>query len=695
MTGIVRRIVFALVAALAGASASATAGEIPAPEDRHRASAQIIVELLSNHHYRDRSLDNELSQAALDAYLDALDPERFYFRASDIADFERHRNKLDNQLREGRLDAAWSIFEVYRERVKERSEYAQELLASDFEIPEDAVYQLDREGVAWPASRPAMDKLWRKRIANDLLSLKLAGSGDDSTDTPTETLNQRYAQLARNVAQYEADDVFEIYMNAWSRLFDPHTSYLSPRTRENFDINMSLSLQGIGAMLTTQGQYTEVTELVAGGPADKDGELSVGDRIVAVGQEGEDMESVVGWRLGDVVQLIRGPKDSVVRLEILPANSGSRRIIDITRNEIVLDDRAAKSRVLTVDSGGTARRIGIIEVPSFYHDFSPEDGRQGRSTTTDVAKLIEDMTAGDGIDGLVIDLRDNAGGSLQEATKLTGLFIKEGPVVQVRYSNGERNVLRDDDQGRLAYDGPLNVLVNGRSASASEIFAGAIQDYGRGLVLGQQTFGKGSVQDLVDLNRYQFAADGEAGSVKFTRAKYYRITGESTQKRGIKPDIAMDSLLRDPGEMTERAEDNALPWDEIEAVDFERLGHPARLAQVLSQRHRERIAEREGLQALQRERELMAEQREREVVSLDEAERRQRRREREAERLEATNERLRAAGREPVDSLDAIDQEDLPDLVAREAARITADFLTLGQGLELAPIGDMTTRAGD
>jgi carboxyl-terminal processing protease len=695
MSLIARRIILALVTALVGSAASAESGDALAPEDRHRASAQIIVELLSNHHYRERSLDDELSRAALDAYLDALDPERFYFQASDIADFERYREELDDQLRQGRLDAAWSIFQTYRERVQERSDYVQQLLESDFDKPEDAVYRLDREGMDWPRSTSSMNELWRKRIANDLLSLRLAGDSDDDTDTPAQTLSERYAQLARNVSQYEADDVFEIYMNAWSRLFDPHTSYLSPRTRENFDINMSLSLQGIGAMLTTQGQYTEVTELVAGGPADKDGELGVGDRIIAVGQEGEDMESVVGWRLGDVVQLIRGPKDSVVRLEILPANSGRRRMIDITRNEIVLDDRAAKSRILTVENGETSRRIGIIELPSFYHDFSPEEGQEGRSTTTDVARLIEAMSSGDGIDGLVIDLRGNAGGSLQEATKLTGLFIEDGPVVQVRYSNGERNILRDNDRGRLAYDGPLSVLVNGRSASASEIFAGAVQDYGRGLVLGEQTFGKGTVQDLVDLNRYQFAADGEAGSVKFTRAKYYRITGASTQKRGIKPDVAMDTLLRDPGDITERAEDYALPWDEIEAVEFERLGNPARLAETLAERHQQRIDDRQGLQALQRERELMAAQREREEVSLNEAERRERQNERQVQRLNAMNARLRAAGQEPVDSLDAIDEDNLPDLVAREAARITADFLTLDQEGALTPIGKMTTRAGD
>jgi len=658
------------------------------PEDRHRQSAQIIVELLTNHHYREHTLNDELSSAALDAYLDALDPERLYFQASDVAAFERYRTKLDDQLREGRLDAAWEIFDVYRQRVSERSDYAREVLDNGVELDDEASYSLSRDDADWPSSDRAMDELWRKRIENDLLSLRLADDQGGQADKPVQTLTERYAQLNRNVAQYEPDDIFEIYMNAWTRLFDPHTNYLSPRTRENFNINMSLSLQGIGAMLTVEGQYTKVTELVAGGPADKDGQLAAGDRIVAVGQEDEDMVSVVGWRLGDVVELIRGPKDSVVRLEILPPDSGSRRIIDITRNEIVLDDRAAKSNIIELDANGGQQRIGVIELPSFYHDFSPEDGQEGRSTTEDVANLIAAMKSGRGIDGVVIDLRGNTGGSLQEATKLTGLFIDDGPVVQVHYSNGQRNVLRDDDQGRLAYDGPLTVLVNARSASASEIFAGAIQDYGRGLVLGEQTFGKGSVQDLVDLNRYQFADDGEAGSIKFTRAKYYRITGASTQKRGVKPDMAMGPILAPTADMSERTQDNALPWDKIQPVEFNKRRDPTRHVTELTSRFRERVRNGEALTALREEHELNKKLTERDEVPLQADARQAMREQRQARQLEALNERLRALGREPVETMGAVDTEELPDLVAQEAARITADLVLLERGKALPAESD-------
>jgi carboxyl-terminal processing protease len=689
MTMIARWIVAPLIVAGAITAAPASADGDLAPSDRHRASAQIIVELLSNHHYRERDLDNELSRAAFDAYLDALDPERFYFRAADIRDFQRYRDKLDDQLRQGKLDAAWEIFRVYRKRVQQRSDYARQLLESGLDLENSGTYRLDRKTANWVNSETAMDELWRERIQNDVLSLKLADN--DGGDPPAERLTERYAQLARNVGQYTADDVFEIYMNAWSRLFDPHTNYLSPRTRENFNINMSLSLQGIGAMLTIEGQYTKVTELVAGGPADKDGELSAGDRIVAVGQGDEEMESVVGWRLGDVVQRIRGPKGSVVRLETLSEDSGSRKIIDITRNEIVLDDRAAKGRLLMLDHGAGQQRIGVIELPSFYHDFSPDDDQKGRSTTADVAKLIKELAAEQPLDGLVIDLRGNTGGSLQEAAKMTGLFVKDGPVVQVEYSSGQRNVLRDDDDGLLAYNGPLTVLVNGRSASASEIFAGAMQDYGRGLVLGAQTFGKGTVQDLVDLNRYQFAADGKAGSVKFTRAKYYRITGASTQKRGIKPDIDMTELLRDTGDISERHEDNALPWDQIEALDFERVGDPNRYVETLAERYHERVRERATLTALRAQRELEQRLRQRERVPLAESERRAERNERDEKRLEALNQRLRAMGREPVESPSAIEADELPDLVAREAARITADLSDLEGGSSLAPVGGYET----
>lgn len=651
-------------------------GDALAPEARHEASAQVIGELLSHYHFRRQALDDDLSVGAFETYFESLDPQRYFFLRDDLDRFAPFRTRLDDQLRAGRLDTAWEIFEVYRKRVSEASETALDLLDADLAFDVDESYRIDRSEAAWPRNEQARDELWRQRVKNDILSLRLANVDDEEIDN---TLEQRYSQLHRNLEQYNADDVFEIYMNAWTGLFDPHTSYLSPRTRENFDINMSLSLQGIGALLRTDGNFTEIADLIQGGPAANSGELDVGDRIVGVGQNGDPYVSVVGWRLPDVVDLIRGPKDSVVRLQVLPAaasGDGDRRTVSLTRNEIVLTDRAARSKML--EPNDDSRRVGVIELSSFYHDFNGDDGDadRPRSTTDDVRELLGDMLA-EGMESLVIDLRGNAGGSLLEATRLTGLFLDAGPVVQIRYSDGEESVLRDEDQGRIVYDGPLVVLVDGFSASASEIFAAAIQDYGRGAIVGSQTFGKGTVQDLVDLNRYRVAADGRAGSLKFTRAKYYRVTGGSTQMRGVEPDLGLDSLLNGARRVNERTEPNALPWDEIETVAFHRNNLVGRLLPELRTLHAARLRDDPALQALRDEVSHNRAARERDTVSLHEENRRAEQQARERVRLDAVNRRLSAIGERPVDDVSDLDEQAVTDLVLREVGRVALDLADL------------------
>lgn len=653
-------------------AAEATADE-SGPQARHEASAQIIAELLSHYHYRSQPVDDQLSRAALSAYLDNLDPQRFFFLQSDVERLQPLRTRLDDQLKAGNLQAAWDIFELYRNRVAERAEYARGLLAGPLDFSDRETLNTDRSDAAWPEDLQALNDLWRRRVENDVLSLQLSGTPEEDI---VETLSQRYAQLARNLEQYGPNDVFEIYMNSWTNLYDPHTSYLSPRTRENFDINMSLSLQGIGALLRSDGNYTEIVELIQGGPAARSGKLEVGDRIVGVAQADDPYVSVVGWRLPDVVDLIRGPKGSVVRLQVLSSTAaeGERRDVAITRNEIELTERAASASVETPEDA----RIGVIELGSFYHDFGEDSAGDGqpRSTTRDVRKLLHDLID-QGIEGLVIDLRGNAGGSLLEATRLTGLFVDAGPIVQVRYSDGEKSILRDEDNGRVVYDGPLTVLVDGFSASASEIFAAAIQDYGRGVIVGGQTFGKGTVQDLVDLNRYRVAGEGRAGSLKFTRAKYYRITGGSTQLRGVQPDISLAGLLSNSRSITERAEPHALPWDEIDSLPFRERGDVDSLIPELQRRHEQRRESNAALAALSREIDLRRAELERETVSLNREIRSAERERREQERLEAVNRKLDALGRKPVDDLADLEERELPDLVLRETARITLDLAHL------------------
>jgi carboxyl-terminal processing protease len=669
-----------LLSAAAAAKPAIVAPEELRADDQQRQAALIITQVMEKFHYRKPRLDDEMSVAIFERYLETLDPNRSFFTRSDLAIFERHRERLDDSLRTGKLEPAYEVFKRFRERVEERVAFAQRLLAENaFDFERDESYQFDRSDSAWPASPAELDDLWRRRVKNDILSLRLSGEAPEKI---LETLDKRYQGIARRVTQMAAEDVFQAFINAYTLSVEPHTSYMSPRLSENFDIGMRLSLQGIGAVLRSENEFTEVQSTVPGGPAERSGEIRGGDRIIGVAQGGDgEMEDVVGWRLQDVVDLIRGPKDSVVRLSILPKSQGvggrSREVV-LVRDEIKLEDKAAKSEILELDGGV---KLGVVEIPAFYRDFGAQAAgdEEFKSTTRDVRELLKDLQAAR-VDGIIIDLRRNGGGSLSEATELTGLFIEKGPVVQVKDSSGKVEVERDPDPEQV-YAGPLAVLVDRNSASASEIFAGAIQDYNRGLILGEPTYGKGTVQTLVDLGRF-LRSKSDIGRLRLTMAQFFRVQGGSTQHRGVMPDIVYPTA-KGATEHGERALDNALPWASIEPANHQLLAvasvSPLRDAAL------QRIAANPGFQFLVAEEEELIELEALKVVSLKESVRRAEWDQREAERLERRN-RLRAfRGLPPLASLDEDkgdedaefgeddDEEGIRRIMLEESANILAD----------------------
>lgn len=669
----------ALVLLVAVAIVQAIASARVAPEPRHPETARLIANLLAYQHFNSQPINDNLSARVFDSYLRALDPDRLYFLSSDIAEFESSRYLLDDMLLEGDLSLPYRMFNRLVQRAEERSTEAAALLEEGLDFTSEREYRIDRSEAAWARNGTDSNRLWRDRVTHDALTLLMAGEDEDGI---RDLLQTRYDGMAENLDRSSAEDVFETFMGAWGRAFDPHTSYLSPRNSREFDIQMQLSLEGIGAVLRSEREFTQIVELIPGGPASKDGRLQPGDRIIGVGQANADVVDVVGWRLRDVVDLIRGPKGSEVTLRIIPeagSSSGSPRIISLIRNEVALEAQAANSRVETVSRNGETHRIGVIELPAFYADFAAARAGDAnyRSTTRDVSRLLRELDKED-IDGLVIDLRGNAGGSLQEAETLTGLFIDAGPIVQVVRSDGHREVLQDRD-GDISYQGPLAVLVDRFSASASEIFAGAIQDYGRGLVIGETTFGKGTVQSLVDLDRFMNRSADPAGRLKLTIAKFYRISGSSTQKRGVEPDIRLPSVARSD-DSGEAAAENALPWDQIRAVTHAVDVRVPELLTILQLRHDQRMADTPAYDALETEladRQAIAE---RNVVSLN-RDRREARYAADTQRsLDNANRRRQALGLDPVADLESLQNaEDEPDLLLQMAAEITTDLALLLQ----------------
>lgn len=606
---------------------------------------QVMSNLLRGHYERKR-LNDDLSSQVLDTLLDDIDSTHSYLLQSDVKDFEQFRKTLDEALSRGNMKPAFYIYNRFQQRVNERLSFLLSELkenAGKYTFDSDETLNLDREEQPWATSPRELNDLWRKRLKNSILNLRLAGKEDDAI---IELLTKRYQNQLNRVHQSKPVDAYQTFMNAVTRSFDPHTQYFSPRNSENFNINMSLKLQGIGAVLQTEDEHTKVVRLVPGGPAAKADNLEPEDKIVGVGQDKDgEIIDVVGWRLDEVVDLIRGPKNSTVRLEIIQGNdstSGDSKIIAITRDEVKLEEQSAQKEVIEVIDNGETRRIGVIDIPTFYIDFQGrmENRPDYRSTTRDVRRLITELQE-ENIDGLMIDLRSNGGGSLEEAINLTGLFIPTGPVVQVRGARGNVEVLQDLDP-EVLYSGPMTVVVNRLSASASEIFAGAIQDYGRGLVIGGQTFGKGTVQSLRPLTE---------GQLKITQAKFYRVSGESTQHQGVIPDIMFPSLF-DKEKIGESALTLALPWDTIKpARDMKNNPITSKIPQ-LRDLHNVRIEDNPDFIFMREQKDLVTKMRGKTEVSLNEKVRRSEREVNDERRLALENKRRLAKGMPVLDSID-------------------------------------------
>ncbi|MDH1538374.1 carboxy terminal-processing peptidase [Pseudomonas chengduensis] len=672
---------------LAAKTTTATSWDYLQPDREQVIASLNVVELLRRHHYNKPPLNDERSIQIYDNYLKLLDPSRSYFTAADIAEFNQWRSRFDDLLKSGDLEPGFTIYRRHLTRMEERLNYALAELGKgvdkiDFTVDEQL--QVDREKAPWAKDRAELDELWRKRVKDEVLRLKIAGK---ETKDIQELLTKRYKNQLARLKQTRGEDVFQAYINAFATTYDPHTTYLSPDNAENFDINMSLSLEGIGAVLQSDNEHVKVVRLVPAGPAEKSKQIAPADKIVGVAQGNDEMVDVIGWRLDEVVKLIRGPKGSTVRLEVIPASNPpsdqTSKVVTITREAVKLEEQAAKKKVLDLKHDGRDYKLGVIELPAFYLDFKAF--RAGdpnyKSTTRDVKRLLDELQA-EKVDGVVIDLRNNGGGSLQEATELTSLFIEQGPTVLVRNADGRVDVLADENKG-VYYTGPLAVLVNRLSASASEIFAGAMQDYHRALILGGQTFGKGTVQTIQPLNH---------GELKLTLAKFYRVSGQSTQHQGVIPDITYPDVM-DTKDIGESALPAALPWDSIRPAITPELDPIKPFLTELKARHDQRTAKDPDFvftrDRLTLAKKLMAET----TVSLNEHARRARQAEVEAKQLALENNRRLAKGEEPLKELEKEDEDALPvadekstpedDAYLAESGRILLDYLGLNPSLAL------------
>lgn len=660
-------------------------------------SKQSLHQLLGRHYEKQR-LNDDLSSKIFDIYIESMDGSRSYFLQSDINEFEQYRYKLDDGLIKGNLTAPFVIYNRLQQRVTERLSYLLKQLpdsAKQYDFNKKEELSLDRENSAWSKSNSELDDLWRKRLKNSILNLRLADKEDEAI---YELLTKRYQNQLNRTHLANEDDGFQVFMNAVTHAFDPHTAYFSPRNTENFNINMSLSLQGIGAVLQTEDEHTKVVRLVPAGPADKAGELQPADKITGVGQGEEEIVDVIGWRLDEVVDLIRGAKGTSVRLEIIPSDSTDlkTKVITIVRDEVKLEEQSAQKEIIEIQQGEKTLKIGVIDIPTFYIDFQgrQEGKKDYKSTTRDVEVLVNELKQ-EAVDGIIVDLRNNGGGSLDEALNLTDLFIDRGPVVQVRYSNGYVQVLPEhkNQQAGIVYDGPIAVLTNRLSASASEIFAGAIQDYGRGIIVGGQTFGKGTVQSVLPL---------EHGQLKLTQAKFYRVSGDSTQHQGVIPDILFPSLF-DKEKIGESALDEALAWDTIRPAGYQSQRNFQQWLPVLREKHQNRIETNPDFIYLHEQKNLMTELRERTDITLNEKQRKQEREDNEKQRLAIENQRRKAKGMELLDSLkdeeddsqnktankdaegdeaeskNGDEKEDEPDALLIETGNILTDLMELSQ----------------
>lgn len=678
------------------------------PQMQEAKAARLAAEVLSRYHYKPVALDDALSAETFDRYLKGLDPEKLYFLQSDIDHLGVDRTRLDDAILTEDLRAPFDIFNLYERRLAERMAYARSLLRSGFDFKRDETLQIDRKDQPWPATEAQLHELWRKTVKNDWLRLKLAGQDDAHI---SKVLDKRYDTVAKRIGKINSADAFQVFMNAYTTAIDPHTNYLGPRAAQDFDIAMRLSLVGIGAVLSDIDGYATIRELVAGGPASLSGQLKVGDRIVGVAQGAAGaIEDVVGWRLDDTVALIRGAVDSTLKLDILPVDKGpdaTNKTVVLIRKTITMQDLAAKAKVYSVTQGASKRLIGVITLPSFYEDI--DAARKGdkdyRSATRDLAALLVQLKA-QKVDGLLVDLRNNGGGSLREAVTLTGLFVGKVPVVQTRGAKGDVSVGRNVDTG-VAWDGPLGVLINRASASASEIFAAAIQDYGRGLIIGEPSFGKGTVQTVANLDQLARNPKPTYGELKMTIAQFFRVNGGTTQLRGVTPDIGFPPTS-DAARFGEASFGNALPWTRIEPADYAPVGDLKAQLPVLLAWHERRVQRDPGFQSLLEDIARVQELRKKNVISLNEGVRRQERAA-QAKRLTA---RLAADGATAAQAGSSALADDgllfnerklgpdiaaekaraaVKDVILNEAVSILSDSVTLQQGTSSVAAGGSST----
>lgn len=677
-----------------------TAKEIPlpvlTPESQHATASKRIAARFTRGHYKKVTISESLSQEVFERYIKQLDYSRNIFLSTDIKDLQKYSSDFDDVFARGKLTLAYDIYNLNMQRRLERYQYALNLLDSGaastnsegeegqeppFDFTKDEAYVYDREDAPWSASTAELDELWRVKVKSDVLNLLLAGK---KWPKAKKVLKKRYKYAIKRIKQSESEDVFQLVMNSFARVVEPHTSYLSPRNAERFQMEMNLSLEGIGAVLRAEEDYTVIQSVISGGPADESKAIKPKDRIVGVAQADKDFEDIIGWRLDDVVDKIKGPKGTTVRLQILPGESddiSDIKIVTIVRDKIKLENKAAKSEVYYEDSGiksdktddsaqaepiNKGKKLGVITIPSFYNNLSQDVKKE-------IAKLKDQN-----VQGIIIDLRGNGGGSLPEATLLTGLFIDKGPVVQIRNGANRVDVHRDKD-GISHYDGPLTVMVDRYSASASEIFAAAIQDYGRGVIVGEHTFGKGTVQQHRGLGRVYDLYENPLGSIQYTIAKFYRINGGSTQHRGVLPDIAFPTAV-DPQEWGESKEENALPWDQIDKAKYAKLSDVSNDVTYLSSLYQQRIKDNREFNYLLDDIGTYQSEKDDKTISLNLDTRKGKREERKSKRFVRANERLVAMGKKQVADLDDLpDDLDKLDPFLDETARITFDLVSLGK----------------
>ena len=634
--------------------------------DQHFTASKRIAALLTRGHYLPVQLDDKLSAKVFDRYLDSLDYYHNVMLKSDVDTFEQYKFQFDDAINKGQFDFAFQMFNLSLQRRAERFDFAISLLDKGFDFTTVDQYEYEREDSPWPTSKAQLDELWRQRVKYDALNLKLAGKNNQEIK---DLLTKRYKTAKKRLAQTESEDVFQLMMNSYARSIEAHTSYLSPRSADRFQQEMNLSLEGIGAVLQADDDFTVITSLVPGGPADTTKKIKPKDKIIGVAQGQEDFVDVVGWRLDDVVDLIKGPKGSTVRLQVMAASdsaSTTPQIIEIVRDKIRLEDRAAKGEVFKPMLGNPGKTIGVINIPSFYNNL-----------TEDVRKEITALKAKK-VDAIIIDLRGNGGGSLPEAISLTGLFIDKGPVVQIREGNG-RVTPNEDTDPSVFYDGALTVMVDRYSASASEIFAAAMQDYGRALIVGEDTFGKGTVQQHRGLGRIYDNFDTELGSMQYTVAKFYRINGGSTQHKGVVPDISFPTPI-DPEDWGESKEENALPWDSVPAASYSSATDIKAALPILKEKHAKRIAEEREFQYLAADIVEYKKEQDEKTITLNEKERIAKKDSQTAKDLARVNERLQRLKLPQVKKIDeAPEKLEKLDPFLEETALITADLVMTGR----------------